>query len=79
MFSETLPQRKNPQIWQVPGELNWPYWASCSVKRTYQNMTSNSLTKCIKVVCADMGFVFIGGFPKKSQNPKLKQEIQGIS
>lgn len=42
-------------------------------------MTGNSLTKCIKVVCADMGFVFIGGFPKKSQNPKLKQEIQGIS
>lgn len=42
-------------------------------------MTWNSLTKFIKVACAGMGFVFVGVFPKKSQNPKLKQEIQGIS
>lgn len=42
-------------------------------------MTRNSLTKFIKVVWANVGFVFVGVFPKKSQNPKLKQEIQGIS
>lgn len=42
-------------------------------------MTWNSLTKFIKVACADVGFVFVGVFPKKNQNPKLKQEIWRIS
>lgn len=49
------------------------------LKRYIFNMTRNSLTKFIKVVWANVGVVFVGVFPKKSQNPKLKQEIQGIS
>lgn len=79
LFSDTHSQNKNPQIRQLAGKLNWRYWVYSSVKKIYYNMTRNSLTKFIKVVWANVGFVFVGVFPKKSQNPKLKQEIQGIS
>lgn len=79
LFSDTHSQDKNPQIWQLAGRSTDVTGLKALLKRYIFNMTRNSLTKFIKVVWANVGVVFVGVFPKKSQNPKLKQEIQGIS
>lgn len=50
-----------------------------SDKQLHHNKTLTAFIKFINVACSGMGFVVVGVFPKKSQSPKLKQEVKEIS
>lgn len=74
--SRDPPMIQNPSILTI----GWPALLGFhSLKKLRHKITLNGSIKFMKVAWAGMGFVVVGVFPKKSQSPKLKQEVKGIS